>query len=100
MTDLKITIKLVVDISSSLAFLLDPPPPLIEFTKPVYNASESGDAVVGVLVTDGEVVEPVTVRSVTKFTRCLVSRGLCDITSYSYPEKGNETALVNKNQTP
>lgn len=42
--------------------LLVPPPPVIEFTEPVYNASEKGDVLVGISVTDGEVTEPVTVR--------------------------------------
>ena len=42
--------------------LLVPPPPVIEFTEPVYNASEKGDVLVGISVTDGEVMEPVTVR--------------------------------------
>ena len=32
------------------------------FTQPVYNASESGNAVVEISVTDGKVTEPVTVR--------------------------------------
>jgi hypothetical protein len=41
---------------------LVPPPPVIKFTQPVYNASESGNAVVGISVTDGKVTEPVTVR--------------------------------------
>ncbi len=43
-------------------FFLVPPPPVIKFTQPVYKASESGNAVVGVSVTDGKVTEPITVR--------------------------------------
>ncbi len=47
-----------------LHFLLVPPPPVIKFTQPVYNASENGNAVIGISVTDGKVTEPVTVRYV------------------------------------
>ena len=39
-----------------------PPPPVVKFTRRVYNASESGNAVVAVYVTMGQVTEPVTVR--------------------------------------
>ncbi|XP_028401134.1 uncharacterized protein LOC114524110 isoform X2 [Dendronephthya gigantea] len=39
-----------------------PPPPVISFTQPVYNASESGNAVVGIFVEKEKITEPVTVR--------------------------------------
>ena len=46
-----------------MAFLLDPLPPVIKFTKPVYSAVEGARvAVVEISVTDGKVTEPVTVR--------------------------------------
>ena len=41
-----------------------PPPPVISFTQPVYNASESGNAIIGIFVEEEKITKPVTVRCV------------------------------------
>jgi hypothetical protein len=46
----------------TLNLFLVPPPPVIKFTQSIYNASEGDNAVVGISVTDGKVIEPVIVR--------------------------------------
>ncbi|XP_046846522.1 uncharacterized protein LOC124440254 isoform X2 [Xenia sp. Carnegie-2017] len=60
--------RVILGNSSKVKILDDDAPPVIEFTRPVYEVLESKDSVaVGISVTNGNVTRPVTVRIFSSF---------------------------------